>query len=445
MRIGLVHFRSGEKDGVSLEMEKWETVLTGCGHDVKYVSGSLGGKAGYEVPEMNYDAQTNTELHEHCFSELKISESELKRRIEEYSDSIEERLRRDFEEWQPDILIVNNIWSLGHNLAAAMAIRRSVEVLGIRAVGVHHDFYWERKRFANPTCDLVAQLLHENCPPSHEGIKHVTINSLAQKELQERKDLHSRVIPNVFYFDQEPWERDAFNMDMRSRLHVGETDLVFLQATRIVERKAIEIAVDFVSHFSKAHLDAIRGKELYNGRPVDNHSKAVLCLAGSPEQDSMDYNNRIHQYAIAKDVRLVDAYEIVNAVRSLVPEKRYGLWDAYTIADFFTYTSVIEGWGNQFIEAIFARLPVIVFEYPVFKSDIAPLGFWTFSLGDQFSHYNGMLHVSRDRIEGEASRFSREIVSRDHVKQKLDENFEIGSKHLSLEALERHLLELLKC
>ncbi|HAA85760.1 MAG TPA: glycosyl transferase family 1 [Kosmotogaceae bacterium] len=444
MRIGLVHFRSGEKDGVSLEMEKWETVLRRRGHDVKYVSGSLGGKAGYEIPEMTYDAQENAELHEHCFSELKIPESELKRRIEEYSDSIEKRLLRDFEEWQPELLIVNNIWSLGHNLAAAMAIRRSVEKSGIRAVGVHHDFYWERKRFANPTCDFVEQLLHENCPPSHVAIEHVTINSLAQKELQDRKNLESRVIPNVFYFDQEPWERDAFNMDMRSRLHIGETDLVFLQATRIVERKAIEMAIDFVSYFSKVHLDGIRGKTLYNGRSVDDHSRAIICLAGSPEQESMDYNNRIHHFALARDVRLVDAYEIVNAVRSLVPEKRYGLWDAYTMADFFTYTSVIEGWGNQFLEAIFARLPVIVFEYPVFKNDIAPLGFWTFSLGDQFSEHNELLHVPQERIEQEASKFSREIVRRDFVKQKLSDNFEIGSKHLSLKALEKHLLELLK-
>ena len=114
------------------------------------------------------------------------------------------------------------------------------------------------------------------------------------------------------------------------------------------------------------------------------------------------------------------------------------------MADFFTYTSVIEGWGNQFVEAIFSRLPVIVFEYPVFKSDIAPLGFWTFSLGDQYSDEGGLLKVPQERIEQEASRFSEEIVRRDFVKQELNENFEIGSGRLSLKALERHLLELLK-
>ncbi len=444
MRIGLVHFRSGEKDGVSLEMEKWETVLRRCGHDVKYVCGSLGGKAGYEIPEMNYDYRTNTELHEQCFSKLKVPESELARRIEEYSNSIEMRLRRNLEEWRPELLIVNNIWSLGHNLAAATAIERFAGESRIRTLGVHHDFYWERERFSHPTCNLVARLLHDNCPPLRGDIEHVTINSLAQSELQKRKRLSSRVIPNVFYFDQEPWERDAFNVDLRSRLNIGETDIVFLQATRIVERKAIEMAIDFVSHFAKNHLDDIRGKTLYNGRAVDDQSRAIICLAGSPEQESMDYSSRIHQYALARDVRLVDAYEIVNAVRSQVPEKRYCLWDAYTLADFFTYTSVIEGWGNQFVEAIFARLPVIVFEYPVFKSDIAPLGFWTFSLGDQFSEHNGLLHVPRDRVEREASRFSREVVRGDFVKQKLNENFEIGSGRLSLKALERHLLELLK-
>lgn len=30
-----------------------------------------------------------------------------------------------------------------------------------------------------------------------------------------------------------------------------------------------------------------------------------------------------------------------------------------------TYPSLREGWGNQFIEAVFAKLPVVLLEYPV--------------------------------------------------------------------------------
>jgi len=46
--------------------------------------------------------------------------------------------------------------------------------------------------------------------------------------------------------------------------------------------------------------------------------------------------------------------------------------DTYVFADIISYPSIFEGWGNQFIEAVFAKKPVIVFEYPVFKSDIKP-------------------------------------------------------------------------
>lgn len=44
-------------------------------------------------------------------------------------------------------------------------------------------------------------------------------------------------------------------------------------------------------------------------------------------------------------------------------QKVYSLWDSYVYADFVTYPSLWEGWGNQLLEAIRARLPFLLFEY----------------------------------------------------------------------------------
>ena len=43
-------------------------------------------------------------------------------------------------------------------------------------------------------------------------------------------------------------------------------------------------------------------------------------------------------------------------------------------SDFVTYPSLWEGWGNQLLEALRARLPLMLFEYPVYQADIKSKG-----------------------------------------------------------------------
>ena len=50
--------------------------------------------------------------------------------------------------------------------------------------------------------------------------------------------------------------------------------------------------------------------------------------------------------------------------------KVFSLWDCYAHADLISYPSLLEGWGNQFLEALFARRPIVLFEYPVFVADL---------------------------------------------------------------------------
>jgi len=53
----------------------------------------------------------------------------------------------------------------------------------------------------------------------------------------------------------------------------------------------------------------------------------------------------------------------------------YSLWDVYPHADFITYPSLYEGFGNAFLEAIYFKKPMLVNRYAIFIKDIEPQGF----------------------------------------------------------------------
>ena len=53
----------------------------------------------------------------------------------------------------------------------------------------------------------------------------------------------------------------------------------------------------------------------------------------------------------------------------------YTLWDIYDQCDLVTYPSLCEGFGNAFLEAVYAGKPILVNRYETFIRDIEPLGF----------------------------------------------------------------------
>ena len=56
-------------------------------------------------------------------------------------------------------------------------------------------------------------------------------------------------------------------------------------------------------------------------------------------------------------------------------QTKYSLWDIYPYADFITYPSLYEGFGNAFLEAIYFQKPILVNRYATFIKDIEPKGF----------------------------------------------------------------------
>src|SRR5258708_35306425 len=110
----------------------------------------------------------------------------------------------------------------------------------------------------------------------------------------------------------------------------------------------------------------------------------------------MGYRHKLEEYIKETGITALFVSDVIDVHRTTDNgHKIYSLWDAYVFADIVTFPSIWEGWGNQFIEAIFAQKPVIVFEYPVFKSDVKQEGYVVISLGDKLSdsHPNGLVKL----------------------------------------------------
>ncbi len=69
--------------------------------------------------------------------------------------------------------------------------------------------------------------------------------------------------------------------------------------------------------------------------------------------------------------------DIISDQRGATPDGRkvYSLWDVYPFADVVTYPSLMEGFGNAFLESVYFRRPIVVNDYTIYALDIKPKGF----------------------------------------------------------------------
>jgi glycosyltransferase involved in cell wall biosynthesis len=448
MNIALCHFRVGETDGVSLEMEKWKKVLEEMGHNVYLLAGSLGTTEGYVIPELHYRHEENDRFVKNAYVKLEDyeSEEEFKEAVMRFAEKIEEGLTKFVKDNSIDVLVPNNIWSLGWGIPAAIAFYNVSKKLGIKCVAHHHDFYWEREKYSNPTCSFIKEVLDKYFPPKIDNIKHVVINKIAQEEMKKRKGLESTIVPNVFDFNVPVWEKDDYNKDLRQRIGLQENDIMILQATRIAERKAIELAIDVVGELLKEeNLNKLYTTPLFNGRRFSKENRIVLVLAGLPESEG-NYVDLLKERAKRKNVELLFINDIIEHSRCEINgNKCYSLWDAYVFADLITYPSILEGWGNQFLEGLFAKKPMVVYEYPVYRTDIKERGFNVISLGDTYTlDENGLVKIDDEIIKKAAKECIKLLTDEGYRSQFVEENYKIGKEYFSYESLGRLLSQLFR-
>jgi glycosyltransferase involved in cell wall biosynthesis len=247
-------------------------------------------------------------------------------------------------------------------------------------------------------------------PPTLPSIQHATINSFAQQDLSHRRGAASVLVPNVLDFDNPPPKPDEYVRTFRSDLGLAYDDIVFLQPTRIVPRKGIEHSIQLL-----AELD---------------NPKCKLIISHESGDEGNDYAQSLMELAYKRGVDLRIASDRISEERgSEDGNKMYTLADAYSQADFITYPSTYEGFGNALIEAFYYKKPVLVNRYSIFIADIEPKDF-------EVIRMNG--YLTNDVVE-QVRRVIEDQQYRDNLVEK---NYELGKRFFSYSVLRRKLRAL---
>jgi len=411
MRIGFVATRLSGTDGVSLEVAKWAQVLGWLGHETFYCAGELGGYTaeGTLIPKMHFLNEEVRRINSRAFGPNADKEPhQLLDEIGLLASELRDSIRKYIYGNRLDLIIVQNALAIPMNLPLGLCLTDLIAETGIPTIAHHHDFYWERERYQT---NAFLGFLDTNFPPDLPSIQHVTINTIAQNRLRLRRKIESVLIPNVFDFATPPPVLDEHNLDFRQALGLAESTPFILQPTRVIQRKGIELAVELVSRLG---LDEKR-----------------LFVTHSAKDEGLAYWHWIEREAQMMDVSLELIDHLIADERKLVyGNKTYSLADAYLNADLITYPSIYEGFGNALIEAVYYKRSVVVNRYPVYNSDIRPLGF-------QFIELDGFVD---DRAVAQTMQI---IKSQTDASDTTELNFAIAREHFSLETLEDKLTQVL--
>lgn len=407
MRIWFLSTRIAGNDGVSLEANRWRTILTRMGHKVTFVAGELD-RSGLLIPELHFNSPEIVEVHDKVVYN-KNNFKEIEAEVFGLAGKIEGKLRAAFNGKRPDRLIIANCLSLPMNFPLAVALTRLIDEYKIKTIARHHDFWWERERFLKSSC---FPFYKRWFPPNNDNINHVTINSISQKNLIKKLNINSTIIPDTFDFESSSNKLDSFNRTFRKDFGLSSDDIVFLQATRLVPRKRIEISMRLV-------------KKL-------NNDKVVLLIAGRAGDEGIEYFNYLQNLASELKIRVVFAGQNIDFTRRITMERKkiYTLWDSFVNSDFTTYPSEVEGFGNQYIESVYFKKPVIITPYPVYKNDIKPLGFKSIEITKNLTSQDILVVQSH-------------LDNKQKVKKMVKKNFELGKKNFSYEATSEKIKQIL--
>ena len=353
--IGFISTRFSGQDGVSLESAKWAEVLWEDRHVSYWYSGQSdrAPEISHIVPEAYFGFPENIWINERIWGKGSRDRF-VTERIRAMADYLKGTIYQFVDKFDIDILIPQNCLAIPMHLPLGIALTEFLSETRMPAIAHHHDFFWERTRFS---VNSVPEYLDMSFPPKLSNMRDVVINQEAQEQLALRKGISSLVIPNVFDFDNPPDSSDEYASDVRKELGLADDEFFILQPTRVVPRKGIEQAIKLVS--------------------LLKDSRCKLVISHEAGDEGYEYLGMLEQLAKEEGVDMRVVVDRVGEVRHRDSEGRkvYTLWDLYLHADFVTYPSLYEGFGNALLEAIYFRKPVLINRYSIFVRDIEPKGF----------------------------------------------------------------------
>jgi glycosyltransferase involved in cell wall biosynthesis len=408
--IGFISTRFSGTDGVTMEASKWSKVLNQKGHNCFWFAGELDRdpKKSFPVPEAHFKHEKNQWINDRIFGH-KERKPIVTETIYELKALLKQRIQEYISQFGLDLLIAQNVLTIPLHIPLGIALTEIIAETQIPTIAHHHDFYWERTRFF---VNAVGDYLRMAFPPNLYNIEHVVINSAAQEELALRTGMSSTIIPNVLDFENPPGIDADQTAAFRKSMDLEPKDHIILQPTRIVQRKGIEHAIELVESLK------------------DSQYKLVISHEAGDE--GYEYSEWLMETARERgvDLRLVKTRVSDPLNSQSDTNSSPSLWDIYPHADFITYPSLYEGFGNAFLEAVYFKKPILINRYATFIRDIEPKGF-NLIVMDGFLTKKNVQQV-------------REVLNSPQTKEKMvNHNYETAKRHYSYALLRRWLSAIL--
>jgi len=465
MKVLIIHFRSAPggrlqkhgvdvdpldsagMDGVSLEIVKRQASLKSMGHKVAICSAY--DWADFAIPALEFDSEAVMLMMRNLFRSGLVdfaSEAELKSAFDVSLRELRQELSKVITNFKPDIVFAHNMLSLPVHPVATVTLTDLLKETRVPCAAIHHDVLSEGAYKFTPTCDFAKSILEGYFPPVLSNLRHWTINSRNQRALKN-KGIQAEVIHDTMDFNQrlDAAEQARIRANLRRKYDVKPNDIVLFVGARIVPNKQTELAGHLTEALERLRPEMV-GKKLYTGRVFSDLNRVVLVLAGRPERAFIDYQKKVFDLFDTLGIAWKYVGGDVRPYRS-EEEGLYALYpDFYAMADFVLYPTGWEGFGNQLLEAFASGLPVAVFEYPVFKEDIAPRGVKIVSLGDRLlpkRDQMGLVQIPLIVLTRAAHEIMSILTCPQNLLDITDHNIMVGKRCFSFDVLRAHLDEAL--
>jgi glycosyltransferase involved in cell wall biosynthesis len=218
-------------------------------------------------------------------------------------------------------------------------------------------------------------------------------------------------------FEHQPRVNIQRTEAFRESIGLKPEDIMILQPTRIIQRKGIEHAIELV-------------KELKDPR-------YKLVISHEAGDEGFEYAEYLKDEAKGHGVdlrlfnaRMVDPLGDNNHTNNNIQKDHFSLWDVYPHADFITYPSLYEGFGNAFLEAVYFKKPILINRYSIFIRDIEPRGF-------DLAAMNGFL--TRKTVK----KVRKILENPERMQKMVNQNYDIALRHYSFAVLQRWLKTIL--
>ena len=353
IRIGIIHYTcpEAEKSGVTTVIRNHAIHLTKLGNEITIIYGKGGDLEGVKevyIEELNPDHPKISELQGEIVSK-KLDESSREEFVR-IKETLKTKIRDAIQGLH--IVIVHNIPSMPFNFPATVAINELVEEGKNKFVFWIHDSIVLRREWKNFLRTWPFTELHYQ----HPNVFNVTITKFRAKQLSRIRDenyklKHVKVIPNGI--NVEEYEKlDEETLKLREKLSLRWDDYVILMPMRVIPRKNIELGLKIICELKKLVVKR----------------RVRLVITGPPDPKMHVHRQRYHDY-LNKMIKKLHLEDNVMLIHDLISFRRiyennkiikWGIPDAYALADIVLITSKEEGFGLPVLEAGVARKPLFV-------------------------------------------------------------------------------------